>query len=64
MAQREFVVQIPETDMFLTGYNAGNPPASIFGNLNNAIIYTTLDAAQQTAALIGGGTVGTTKPNH
>ena len=64
MAKQKFVVQIEETDMFLTGYNAQNPPASIFGNLNNAIEFDTLVEAQNLASLIGSGTVGTTKPNH
>lgn len=61
---RTYVVQIEGTDMFLIGYNVQNPPESIFGNLSNAIEYETLDAAVETAALIGSGTVGTTKPNH
>ena len=64
MANKTFVVQIEGTDMFLTGYNAQNPPASIFGNLTNAIEFDTLAEAQNLAALIGSGTVGTTKPNH
>lgn len=64
MPRTTYVVVIEGTDLYLTGYNASNPPASIFGNLNNAVIYSTLDAAQTAASLIGGGTVGTTKPNH
>jgi hypothetical protein len=64
MPRTTYVVVIEGTDLYLTGYNAQNPPASIFGNLNNAIEYTTLAAAQAAAALIGGGTVGTTKPGH
>lgn len=64
MKQETYVVQIENTDMYLTGYNVSNPPASIFGNLVNAIEYDNLQAANETAALIGSGTVGTTKPNH
>ena len=48
--------------MYLTGYNVGNPTASIFGNLSNAVEYDTLDLAQGAASNIGAGTVGTTKP--
>lgn len=61
--QPVFVVNIQGTDLYLTGYNVGNPPESTFGNLENAIEFETLQAAQQTAALIGGGTVGTTRPS-
>lgn len=61
---QKFVVQIESTDLFLTGYNAQDPPSSIFGNLNNAIEYDTLNEAQTTASLIGNGTVGTPKPKH
>ena len=64
MAQHKFVVQIEGADMFLTGYNVGNPPESTFGNLSNAIEYDTLVDAQATASLIGSGTVGTTKPRQ
>lgn len=59
-----FVVVISGTDMYLTGYNVSNPPASLFGNLSNAIEYDTLQEAEETASAIGSGTVGTTKPNH
>ncbi len=62
MSLHQFVVTIPGTDLFLTGYNAGNPPESIFGKLSDAIIYSTLPAAQAAAAAIGHGTVGSTKP--
>lgn len=62
MKQDTFVVQIDGTDMYLIGYNLQQPSASLFGNLSNAVEYDTLDAAQQTASLIGSGTVGTTKP--
>ena len=63
MSGHTYVVQIEGTDMFLIGYNIQNPPSSIFGNLNNAIEYDTLEAANETAALIGSGTVGTIKPH-
>ncbi len=58
-----YVVQQPANDLYLTGYNQANPPASIFGNLENAVEFRTLEESQETAALIGGGTVGTTKPS-
>jgi len=64
MADKKYVVQIEGTDMFLTGYNAQNPPESIFGNLTNAIEFETLAEAQEKASLIGSGTVGTTKPRQ
>lgn len=63
MSHETFVVKIDGTDMYLIGYNVQNPPASLFGNLNAAIEYSTIDAANETAALIGSGTVGTTKPH-
>lgn len=62
MSKHTYVVQIPNTDMFLTGYNVGNPPESTFGNIENAIEYDTLAEAQTAAAAIGHGTVGTTRP--
>lgn len=62
MKQDTFVVQIEGTDMYMIGYNVQNPPASLFGNLSEAVEYATLEAAQETAAIIGSGTVGTTKP--
>jgi len=61
MRQDTYVVQIEGTDMYLIGYNAGQPSESLFGNLDNAIEYDTLEAAQQTASIVGGGTVGTIK---
>jgi hypothetical protein len=64
MGHQKFVVVIEGTDMYMIGYNVQNPPASLFGNLSDAVEYTTLEAAQTTAAAIGSGTVGTTKPNH
>lgn len=62
MRQDTYVVVIDGTDMYMIGYNAGQPSASLFGNLDNAVEYDTLEAAQQTASLVGGGTVGTVKP--
>lgn len=64
MGHQKFVVVIEGTDMYLIGYNVQNPPASIFGNLSSAIEYDNLQAAEETAAAIGSGTVGTTKPKH
>lgn len=63
MKQDTFVVQIEGTDMYLIGYNLQQPSASLFGNLSNAVEYDTIEAAQQTASLIGSGTVGTIKPH-
>ena len=62
MAKNQFVVVIEGTDMYLTGYNIGMPSHSVFGNVENAITYPTLDAANEVAQSIGAGTVGTTKP--
>lgn len=64
MPQKKYVVQIEGTDMFLIGYNAQTPPESLFGNLSSAVEYDTLEEAQTVASAVGGGTVGTTKPNH
>lgn len=66
MAKEVFVVSTnPESleVLYLTGYNLSDPPASTFGNAENAIEFETLAAANETALSIGGGTVGTTKPN-
>ena len=64
MPNNQFVVLDPENDLYLTGYNPNSPTDSMFGNLRDAIIYTTLAAAQTAAVSIGGGTVGTTKPHN
>jgi len=68
MAQEKFVVSTnPESleeVMYLTGYNLVDPPASTFGNLENAVEFDTITEAENKASLIGSGTVGTTKPNH
>ena len=61
MPNNQFVVATENSDLFLIGYNANSPADSIFGNLRDAVIFTTLEAAQATAAAIGGGTVGTPK---
>ncbi len=61
--QDEFVVINPASDLYLTGYNYFHPPSSTFGNLEHAVIYSTLQAAETAATAIGGGTVGTTKPH-
>lgn len=57
-----YVVQISGTSLFLTGYNAAIPENSIFGNVQDAIEFATLEDAEDAASLIGNGTVGTTKP--
>lgn len=62
MPKTTYLVQISGTNLYLIGYNASVPENSIFGNLDNAIEYATLEAAEDTAASIGNGTVGTTKP--
>lgn len=64
MKDTTYVVWIEGTDMYMIAYNVQDPPASLFGNLANAVEYQTLEAAEQTASLIGSGTVGTTKPTH
>jgi len=62
MKQDTYVVQIKGTDMYMIGYNPEYPSSSLFGNLDNAVEYDTLEAAEQTASVVGGGTVGTIKP--
>lgn len=63
MPQQEFVVRFNETsDMYLTFYSS-DLTHCLWGNLRDAIIYSTLAAAQSVAASIGGGTVGTPKPH-
>lgn len=62
MPQETFVVNNPANDLYLTGYNLVDPPASIFGNIENAVEFETLEDAETAAVAIGGGTVGTTKP--
>lgn len=60
--EETFVVNITGTDMYLTGYNYGNPPASTFGMLENAIEYSTLEEAENIAAAIGPGLGGVPRP--
>lgn len=62
MPKTTYVVQISDTNLYLIGYNASIPENSIFGNVENAIEFATLEAAEDAASLIGNGTVGTTKP--
>ena len=64
MAQKYVVSTDPEGAqvLYLTGYNLSDPPASTFGNLQDAVEYDELETAQGCAASIGAGTVGTTKP--
>lgn len=62
MPQNEFVVQNPVSGLYCTGYNQFDPPSSLFGNLNRAVIWNTQEAADDAAASIGGGTVGLPKP--
>lgn len=62
MPQNEFVVYSPNTGLYCTAYNVLNPPGSLFGNLNRAVIWQTQEAANEAAVAIGGGTVGLPKP--
>lgn len=64
MAHQVFVVRLSQnSDAYLTGYSM---PAiydnCIWGNVDFAFEFATLADAQNFAASIGGGTVGTTKP--
>jgi hypothetical protein len=60
--KNDYVVVDPVLVIYLTDFNQGDPAQSTFGNLQDAVIFDTLEAAQSAAARIGGGTVGTTKP--
>lgn len=62
MAQQKYVIVAPN-GLYMTAYNLGSPENSSFGNLQNAVEYDTLAAANADAANIGGGTVGTVKPH-
>lgn len=63
MPREEYVVRLSETsDMYMIGYNPIFENC-VWGNPENAVTYPTLAEAQAIAAGIGGGTVGTTKPN-
>jgi hypothetical protein len=63
MANETYVVA-NEIGLYLIYYNQGDPSQSLFGVLcKDTIEYSTLQEADDTAAAIGGGTVGTTKPS-
>ena len=64
MPQEEFVVKDTATGLYLISLNLGNASQSSFGNLENAIIFDTLDEAQTMAASIGPGSTGIPKPKH
>lgn len=61
MSQQIYVVLDQSTGLYLTSYSY-DPEACGWGNSNNAVTFSTLAAANEIAASIGGGTVGTTKP--
>lgn len=63
MPNKEYVVLDPQSELYLIAYNPNSPTDSLFGNLRDAVIYSTLAAAQAAAANIGGGTVGTVRPH-
>lgn len=63
MPHESYVVKQPSNGLYLTGYNNLNPPASIFGNLVDAVLYDSQSAADAAATNIGGGTVGLPKPH-
>lgn len=63
----QFVVQIDEnTELYLQSYtdNQDGTFSCSWGSSNTAIIFTSQGAADSVAALINGGSVGTTKPVH
>jgi hypothetical protein len=57
-----YVVFDPSTGLYLSGYIPNSPSDSVFSS-TGYITFTTLAKAEEVAASIGGGTVGTTKPN-
>lgn len=57
---QKFVVKSPN-DLYLIAFNEASPSDSLFGNIQSAIEFDTLEEAERMASLIGGGTVGTTK---
>lgn len=62
MPKTEYVVKFNEnTDLYLMSYS--DPQHCTWGSPNVALTWATLPEAQSVAAQIGGGTVGTTKPN-
>lgn len=63
MPQTIHVVQYnTSTDLYLI-FDGGTYENCRWGNLGEAIQYETLEDAEEVAERIGGGTVGTTKPN-
>lgn len=62
MPKTLYVVKLSESiDLYLTYYST-DPAHCLWGNPNDALVWSTLAEAQAIAADIGGGTVGTTKP--
>lgn len=57
-----YVVYKPSTNEYLTLYDKPNN-VIIFGSVESALTYSTLQEAKDTAKDVGFGTVGTTKPN-
>lgn len=64
MPNQEFVVKNEATGLYLTSLNLGNASQSYFGNLQDAIIFDTLEQAEATAASIGPGSTGIPKPKN
>lgn len=63
MPREEYVVRLSETsDMYMIGYNPIFENCT-WGNPENAVIFDTLEEAQEIALGINSGTVGTTKPH-
>lgn len=65
MPRPEFVVRFSETsDAYLISYT-GEPTFEncTWGSVGNAMLFATLQAAQNFATSINSGTVGTTKPS-
>lgn len=62
MPQNEFVVQFNEqTDLYMTVFNPEYSQCQ-WGNLENAITFTSLEKAQEVATMINSGTVGVPRP--
>lgn len=63
MPREEYVVRLSETsDMYMIGYNPIFENCT-WGNPANAVVFNTLEEAQQIALGINSGTVGTSKPH-
>lgn len=60
MGHQTYVVFNETNDLYFTGYVGETP---MWGSLNNAVEYETLQAAQEAATAIGGGGVGLPKPH-